>query len=113
NAHQGRWFTATWRRSNLTRAFERRKVMSPHRRWTILGVGVLSLWLGIQSAFGQPSQTSPKAAPKNWVPPRNPDGTPDLQGIWSNATVTPLERPRELAEKPNLTREELRQRSKE
>ena len=25
--------------------------------------------------------------------PRTPDGKPDLQGIWSNATITPLERP--------------------
>jgi hypothetical protein len=25
--------------------------------------------------------------------PRTPEGTPDLQGNWSNATVTPLERP--------------------
>jgi len=25
--------------------------------------------------------------------PRTPDGKPDLQGLWTNATVTPLERP--------------------
>jgi len=25
--------------------------------------------------------------------PRTPDGQPDLQGFWSNATYTPLERP--------------------
>ena len=25
--------------------------------------------------------------------PRTPDGHPDLQGIWTNATVTPMERP--------------------
>ena len=31
--------------------------------------------------------------------PRTADGRPDLQGIWSFATVTPLERPAELAEK--------------
>jgi len=28
-----------------------------------------------------------------WTVPRLPDGRPDLQGNWSNATVTPLERP--------------------
>ena len=31
--------------------------------------------------------------------PRTPDGHPDLQGIWSNATRTPLERPAEFAGK--------------
>jgi hypothetical protein len=35
-----------------------------------------------------------------------PDGHPDLQGIWTNATITPLERPRDLAGKAYFTREE-------
>ncbi len=43
---------------------------------------------------------------KKWVAPRTPDGHPDLQGIWSNATVTPLERPSELAGKAVLTEQE-------
>jgi hypothetical protein len=34
---------------------------------------------------------------------RTPDGKPDLQGVWSFATLTPLERPRELADKAVLT----------
>jgi hypothetical protein len=29
--------------------------------------------------------------------PRTPDGRPDLQGTWSNATITPVERPSEFA----------------
>lgn len=33
-------------------------------------------------------------------------GDPDFQGIWSNATLTPLERPDEMAEKPFLTEAE-------
>jgi hypothetical protein len=33
------------------------------------------------------------AVPKAWVVPRTPEGHPDLQGNWSNATLTPLERP--------------------
>ncbi|MGH9349726.1 MAG: hypothetical protein ACRD26_20940 [Vicinamibacterales bacterium] len=28
-----------------------------------------------------------------WTVPRTPDGRPDLQGTWSNATITPVERP--------------------
>jgi len=35
--------------------------------------------------------------------PRTPDGHPDLQGIWTNATITPLERPAALAGKATLT----------
>ena len=35
--------------------------------------------------------------------PRAADGHPDLQGIWTNATITPMERPAALAEKPTLT----------
>jgi hypothetical protein len=29
----------------------------------------------------------------DWVAPRTPSGHPDLQGNWSNATMTPIERP--------------------
>ncbi len=38
--------------------------------------------------------------------PRLPDGTPDLQGVWKNATVTPLTRPRDLGTRQAYTREE-------
>ena len=34
---------------------------------------------------------------------RTPDGQPDIQGIWTNATITAFERPRALADKPFLT----------
>jgi hypothetical protein len=46
------------------------------------------------------------AGAKNWAPARTPDGQPDLQGIWTNATLTPLERPAELAAKELLTPQE-------
>src|SRR6185436_13564162 len=47
-----------------------------------------------------------KAAAKTWTLPRTPWGEPDLQGIWDFATITPLERPNELAGKAVLTEKE-------
>ena len=38
--------------------------------------------------------------------PRTPWGDPDLQGIWTNTTTTPLQRPAELADQEFLTAEE-------
>jgi hypothetical protein len=37
---------------------------------------------------------APGAAAGQWAPPRTPDGHPDLQGNWTNATLTPFERAR-------------------
>ena len=48
-----------------------------------------------------------QVATGDWTVPRTPWGEPDLQGIWSNATTTPLQRPRELAEKEFFTDEEV------
>ena len=48
----------------------------------------------------------PLSAQKAWTPPRTPDGKPDLQGIWNNATLTPLERPAQYAGKATLNERE-------
>ncbi len=42
----------------------------------------------------------------DWVMPRTPQGKPDLQGIWTNATQTPLERPSEFGSIGFLTLEQ-------
>jgi hypothetical protein len=42
----------------------------------------------------------------SWRAPRTADGQPDLEGIWTNATLTPLERPRELGDKAFFTEQE-------
>ena len=41
---------------------------------------------------------------------RTPNGRPDFQGIWTNATQTPLERPEALGDKRAFTVEEAQQR---
>ena len=54
-----------------------------------------------------PSAGQPQTAGANsWTPPRTSWGDPDLQGIWTGSTLTPLERPRDLAEKGFLSEEE-------
>ena len=49
-------------------------------------------------------------ASSTWQALRTPWGDPDLQGTWTNVTATPLERPRELEDKPLLTEEERAER---
>ncbi len=60
-----------------------------------------------QASTGTPAGASKTtAAPKTWTPPRTPDGQPDLQGIWDNHSITPLERPAQFAGREFLTPEE-------
>ncbi len=52
--------------------------------------------------------TAPAQAPStagHWEVPRTPDGHPDLQGNWTNVTLTPFERPE--GQGPVLTQEEV------
>jgi hypothetical protein len=53
------------------------------------------------------------SAQKDWTAPRTPDGKPDLQGIWTNVTITPLERPRDLGDKAFFTQQEALQYEKQ
>src|SRR5204863_9295361 len=49
---------------------------------------------------------SGQAPAKKWTAPHTPDGQPDLQGIWSFATITTLERPNDLTGKEFFTGKE-------
>jgi hypothetical protein len=42
-----------------------------------------------------------------WSAPRTAGGQPDMQGVWANNTMTPLERPRQFAGRATMTDEEL------
>ncbi len=72
-----------------------------HRYLTLIG-GLAAVLL-VQAPAG--AQVSAATA-KNFTPPRTPDGQPDLQGLWTNATITSFERPSEFAGKEFLTKEE-------
>ena len=53
------------------------------------------------------AQAKAPAGAKTWTLPRTPDGQPDLQGFYSNATLTPLERPKALGAKEFYTEQEF------
>ena len=44
---------------------------------------------------------------QDYVVPRTADGQPDLQGLWTNDTITPMERPASLEGREFLTPEEI------
>ena len=60
-------------------------------------VSVLAVITVVPNAAGQSGKYSP---------PRTVDGKPDLQGTYTFATITPLQRPAEFAGKATLTPEE-------
>ena len=55
---------------------------------------------------GTPSARSPSPAADTWTVARTPDGHPDLQGIWTMHTFTPLVRPARYAGQEFLTDKE-------
>jgi len=61
--------------------------------------------LGLCLAITVAGLLSPAAA-QQWVMPRTPDGHPDLQGNWTNVTLTPFQRATDQ-ESPVFTAEEV------
>ena len=59
--------------------------------------------LGVGAALPLSAQTK-----RDWTSPRTAWGDPDLQGTWTNETITPFERPVSMADKPVLTEVEAR-----
>ncbi len=76
------------------------RMLEPRRR----GVRLLVCWVALLAmAAAAPGPCAAQVEPRasgDWVAPRTPDGQPDIQGVWTNATMTPLERPSGLVDKP-------------
>ena len=79
------------------------------RRNIAPAIGLVALVTGAllwQPTFGQ-GNSAESAEDAQWVLPRTPWGSPDLQGIWSSGYIlTPLERPDEFEGREFVTEEE-------
>jgi hypothetical protein len=86
--------------------------LRPFRAVAALALAVGLATLSTVTTAGQTSSgraTRVSKAAKKWTVPRTPDGRPDLQGNWTNNSVTPLERPKAWEGKDTLTDAELEQ----
>jgi hypothetical protein len=61
----------------------------------VLGLVVLGLGIAAEGVVAPASAQAPSRSSGDWVVPRTDDGHPDLQGNWSNSTLTPLQRPKD------------------
>src|SRR5579864_8560841 len=78
------------------------------RTLTFVTAATSALSLLAGAATAQSLNAKPaKTAAQTWTAPRTADGQPDLQGVWSNNSATPLERPKVLEGRAYLTDQEV------
>src|SRR5687767_5730742 len=70
-------------------------------KFRAMAAAILCAVLCATTAFAD----NPTSASK-WRAPRTADGHPDLQGTWTNATITPFERPEKFGERLVLSAQE-------
>lgn len=67
---------------------------------------IAAVLLGGAPVTAQALKPAPAAKESAWAPGKTPDGQPDLQGTWTNATLIPLQRPKALGAKEFYTQDE-------
>lgn len=83
--------------------------MSQRHLVSVAALAILTIVgsLGMKPLSGQtPPRGTVQARAGTGAAPRTPWGDPDLQGVWTNSTTTPFERPAALAGKASLTEAE-------
>ncbi len=73
--------------------------------WIFASSAFLFLFQPLTPAWAQGPRAAAKAVVSKAIP-RTPDGRPDLQGVWNNSSLTPLERLREFEGKQTVTEAE-------
>jgi len=73
------------------------------RRFALATVCVIA----VSGSAAAQTPAAPKKAARPFVPPKTPWGEPDLQGIYSNRTITPFERPAQFAGKAEFSDDEI------
>jgi hypothetical protein len=70
----------------------------------LMSAGALAAMLAAPLLAQTPTAAKPATAKsKSWTVPRTPDGHPDLQGVWTNVTLTPMDRPTQFKDKATVT----------
>ena len=84
----------------------------------LVQVSGLAIWLATppihaqtESGARQSTGTGSHGAGRAWSAPRTPWGHPDLQGVWSYASLTPLQRPASFQDKQFFSPEEAARRN--
>src|SRR5262250_1562485 len=68
----------------------------------------IAAFLFVLAVVGGATTAAQPQHASRWPPPRTEDGRPDLQGIWTNATITPFERPASFRDRAFLTDDEVK-----
>ncbi len=76
-----------------------------HAAVVLAAAGILTL--APLTAVAQTASAPKAKSARAWTVPKTPWGEPDLQGVYSNKTITPFERPVEFAGKSELSDDEI------